>query len=49
MQMKEFTLRGDVARARANVVLGGANAYLRLASFITIAPTYPTAVIAIAY
>jgi putative OPT family oligopeptide transporter len=48
MQMKEFTLRAILLGLFMTVVLGAANAYLGLRAGITIAATYPAAVIAMA-
>jgi len=48
MQMKEFTLRAILLGLVLCVVLGAANAYLGLRAGITIAATYPAAVIAMA-
>src|SRR6202048_4873998 len=48
MQMKEFTFRGVFLGLILTVVLGAANAYLGLRAGITIAATYPAAVIAMA-
>jgi hypothetical protein len=48
MQMKEFTLRAVLLGLLMTVVLGAANAYLGLRAGITIAATYPAAVIAMA-
>src|SRR6266851_5753583 len=48
MQMKEFTLRAILLGLVLTVVLGAANAYLGLRAGITIAATYPAAVIAMA-
>ena len=48
MQMKEFTLRATLLGLLLTVVLGAANAYLGLRAGITIAATYPAAVIAMA-
>jgi putative OPT family oligopeptide transporter len=48
MQMKEFTLRALLLGLVLTVVLGAANAYLGLRAGITIAATYPAAVIAMA-
>jgi putative OPT family oligopeptide transporter len=46
--MKEFTLRAVLLGLFMTVVLGAANAYLGLRAGITIAATYPAAVIAMA-
>jgi len=48
MQMKELTVRAMVLGLILTVVLGAANAYLGLRAGITIAATYPAAVIAMA-
>lgn len=48
MEMKEFTLRAVMLGLVLTVVLGAANAYLGLRAGITIAATYPAAVIAMA-
>src|SRR6266850_3180957 len=48
MEMKEFTLRAILLGLILTVVLGAANAYLGLRAGITIAATYPAAVIAMA-
>src|SRR5258707_2886678 len=48
VQMKEFTLRAVVLGLVMCVVLGAANAYLGLRAGITIAATYPAAVIGMA-
>src|SRR5438132_329156 len=48
MEMKEFTLRTVLLGLVMTVVLGSANAYLGLRAGITIAATYPAAVIAMA-
>jgi putative OPT family oligopeptide transporter len=48
MQMKEFTLRALLLGLVLTIVLGAANAYLGLRAGITIAATYPAAVIAMA-
>src|ERR1700716_2063879 len=48
MEMKEFTLRAMLLGLFMTVVLGAANAYLGLRAGITIAATYPAAVIAMA-
>ena len=48
MQMKELTVRAMVLGLILTVVLGAANAYLGLRADITIAATYPAAVIAMA-
>ena len=48
MQMKEFTLRALLLGLLLTIVLGAANAYLGLRAGITIAATYPAAVIAMA-
>jgi putative OPT family oligopeptide transporter len=48
MEMREFTLRAVLLGLCLTVVLGAANAYLGLRAGITIAATYPAAVIAMA-
>src|SRR5213592_3435619 len=48
MEMKEFTFRAVFLGLIMTVVLGAANAYLGLRAGITIAATYPAAVIAMA-
>ena len=48
MQMREFTLKAVLLGLVLTVVLGAANAYLGLRAGITIAATYPAAVIAMA-
>src|SRR5438874_3365050 len=48
MEMKEFTLRAVVLGLLMTVILGAANAYLGLRAGITIAATYPAAVIGMA-
>jgi len=48
IEMKEFTLRAVLLGLFMTVVLGAANAYLGLRAGITIAATYPAAVIAMA-
>src|SRR5437016_2977925 len=48
LQMKEFTLRAMLLGLLMTVVLGAANSYLGLRAGITIAATYPAAVIAMA-
>jgi putative OPT family oligopeptide transporter len=48
MEMKEFTLRALLLGLVMTVVLGAANAYLGLRAGITIAATYPAAVIGMA-
>src|SRR5215467_4830380 len=48
MQMKEFTFRAVFLGLIMTVVLGAANAYLGLRAGITIAATYPAAVIGMA-
>ena len=48
MEMKEFTLRALLIGLVMCVVLGAANAYLGLRAGITIAATYPAAVIGMA-
>ncbi|HWQ54881.1 MAG TPA: oligopeptide transporter, OPT family [Bryobacteraceae bacterium] len=48
MEMREFTVRAVVLGLVLTVVLGAANAYLGLRAGMTIAATYPAAVIAMA-
>src|SRR5437867_9835684 len=48
VEMKEFTLRAVLLGLVMTIVLGAANAYLGLRAGITIAATYPAAVIAMA-
>src|SRR5580765_4165614 len=48
MEMKEFTWRAILLGLVLTIVLGAANAYLGLRAGITIAATYPAAVIAMA-
>ncbi|HEY3973369.1 MAG TPA: oligopeptide transporter, OPT family [Candidatus Sulfotelmatobacter sp.] len=48
MEMKEFTLRAILLGLFLTIILGAANAYLGLRAGITIAATYPAAVIAMA-
>lgn len=48
MQMSEFTLRAVILGIAMTLVLGAANAYLGLRAGITIAATYPAAVISMA-
>src|ERR1700730_13147902 len=48
MEMKEFTLRAVLIGLVMTIVLGAANAYLGLRAGITIAATYPAAVIGMA-
>ena len=48
VQMKEFTLRAVLLGLVMSVVLGAANAYLGLRAGVTIAATYPAAVISMA-
>ena len=48
MEMKELTFRAMFLGLILTVVLGAANAYLGLRAGITIAATYPAAVIAMA-
>ena len=48
MEMKEFTLRAVLLGLFMTVVLGAANAYLGLRAGMTIAATYPAAVIGMA-
>src|SRR6266849_3825977 len=46
--MKEFTLRAVLLGLVMSVILGAANAYLGLRAGVTIAATYPAAVIGMA-
>src|ERR1700730_3645665 len=48
MEMREFTLRAVLLGLAMTVVLGAANAYLGLRAGMTIAATYPAAVIGMA-
>src|SRR5208283_534123 len=48
MKMKEFTLRAVLLGLLMAVILGAANAYLGLKAGMTIAATYPAAVIGMA-
>src|SRR5215469_18939631 len=48
MEMKELTLRAVLLGLVMTVVLGAANAYLGLRAGITIAATYPAAVVGMA-
>src|SRR6201993_1765231 len=48
MQMKEFTLRAELIGLVLTGILGAANAYLGLKAGMTIAATYPAAVISMA-
>jgi putative OPT family oligopeptide transporter len=48
MEMKEFTLRALLLGLLMTIILGAANAYLGLRAGITIAATYPAAVIGMA-
>src|SRR5437879_12755495 len=48
MEMPEFTLRAVLLGLVMTVILGAANAYLGLRAGITIAATYPAAVIGMA-
>src|ERR1700726_518543 len=48
MEMKEFTPRAILLGLLMTIVLGAANAYLGLRAGITIAATYPAAVISMA-
>src|SRR5215469_5647287 len=48
MQMKEFTLRALLIGLAMTAILGSANAYLGLKAGMTIAATYPAAVIGMA-
>lgn len=47
--MKEFTVRALILGLIMSVVLGAANAYLGLKAGMTIAATYPAAVISMAF
>ena len=47
--MPEFTLRAVLLGLVLTVILGAANAYLGLRAGMTIAATYPAAVIGMAY
>ncbi|HLJ48338.1 MAG TPA: oligopeptide transporter, OPT family [Bryobacteraceae bacterium] len=49
VQMKEFTLRAVLLGLVMTVILGAANAYLGLRAGMTIAATYPAAVIGMAF
>ncbi|MCX7880726.1 MAG: oligopeptide transporter, OPT family [Ignavibacteria bacterium] len=49
MEMKEFTLRALILGLIMSVVLGAANAYLGLRAGMTIAATYPAAVMSMAF
>src|SRR3954452_11584364 len=49
MEMKEFTFRAVVLGLIMTVILGAANAYLGLRAGMTIAATYPAAVIGMAF
>src|SRR6476619_5903574 len=48
IQMKEFTLRAVLLGLVLSVILGAANAYLGLRAGVTIAATYPAAVVGMA-
>src|SRR6266536_5395978 len=48
LEMKEFTLRAVLLGLGMTVVLGAANAYLGLRAGVTIAATYPAAVVGMA-
>src|SRR4029079_1033451 len=48
IEMKEFTLRAVLLGLTMTIVLGAANAYLGLRAGITVAATYPAAVIGMA-
>ncbi len=48
MKMREFTIRAVVLGLIMTVILGAANAYLGLRAGMTIAATYPAAVISMA-
>ena len=48
MEMKEFTLRAVLLGLVMTVILGAANAYLGLRAGVTIAATYPAAVVGMA-
>ena len=48
MEMTEFTVRAVLVGLVLTIVLGAANAYLGLRAGITIAATYPAAVIGMA-
>src|ERR1700760_2573456 len=48
MQMSEFTVRAVIIGLFMTVILGAANAYLGLRAGMTIAATYPAAVIGMA-
>jgi putative OPT family oligopeptide transporter len=48
MEMKEFTLRAVLLGLGMTIVLGAANAYLGLRAGVTIAATYPAAVVGMA-
>src|SRR3954469_17444126 len=49
MQMNEFTLRAVILGLLMTGILGAANAYLGLRAGMTIAATYPAAVISMAF
>src|SRR5262245_29200468 len=48
IQMREFTLRAVLLGLVMSIILGAANAYLGLRAGVTIAATYPAAVIGMA-
>src|SRR5579863_1893010 len=48
MQMRELTLRAILLGLTMTIILGAANAYLGLRAGITVAATYPAAVISMA-
>src|SRR5919107_1204063 len=48
MKMREFTMRAVLLGLVLSVILGAANAYLGLRAGVTIAATYPAAVISMA-
>src|SRR5258708_36118276 len=48
IEMKEFTLRAVLLGLGMTIVLGAANAYLGLRAGVTIAATYPAAVVGMA-
>src|ERR1700721_208967 len=48
MEMREFTLRAILLGLLMTVILGAANAYLGLRAGVTVAATYPAAVISMA-
>src|SRR5688572_32410920 len=49
VQMREFTIRAVLLGLVMSVILGAANAYLGLRAGVTIAATYPAAVISMAF